>query len=489
MQTIDCPLQMNARIFPDDPALICGEEKLSFAQFNKKVWEIADYFLELGLKANQRIAILAPNSPQYIIVLYALFRIKAIACPISTRLPEEAVNESLDSIDCDFLITPFENILTSQKINIKKINLQQTIDQKRAIHENANNKVFEIQYEQDATILFTSGSQGKPKAVLHSFGNHFFNAKGANENIAFNPHDRWLMTVPLYHVSGLSILFRTLLGKGAVVLPSEGQNILKELKDQKITHLSIVPTQLMRLLRMSKEDELFGSDSLKAVLVGGSSVPKHLIQTALQQAIPIYTTYGLTEMASQVATTKGLTKLEDVAQARILKYRQMKIGEHNEIYVNGKTRFKGYVNKDKLETPFDKEGWFATGDLGVLKNNDFIQVTGRKDNMFISGGENIRPEEIERFLCQLDNIEDAIVVPIKHAEFGFRPVAFVKYNQSKCIPKPEMIASIQNRLPKFMTPDEFYTWPTKMEENDLKINRSRLQKLLEENNPDITPIS
>ena len=200
-----------------------------------------------------------------------------------------------------------------------------------------------------------------------------------------------------------------------------------------------------------------GRDSLlklKLILLGGSVIPETLLDQCAELGLNVNTTYGSTEMASQVATGKK-------GCCQILPFREVRISSENdachEIEVRGKTRFLGYLDESGLRHPFDKNGWFKTGDLGTLDvkpaiTNNFqpekkcgksrkllkdqseiyhnLAVLGRKDSMFISGGENIHPEEIERVLFKSGMIREAAVVPVKDVEFGARPAAFLQYAES-----------------------------------------------------------
>lgn len=317
---------------------------------------------------------------------------------------------------------------------------------------------------QQATILFTSGTSAQPKAVVHSFGNHYYNALGSNEHIVLKDNDRWLLSLPLYHVSGLGILLRVLLAGATIVLASKKEALEESIQKYRVTHISLVPTQLFRLFQ-KKNLKL---PSLKSILLGGAPIPDNLLREAVKRKLPIYITYGLSEMASQVATSERINIQSKNREAKILKYRKVKVSS-GEILVKGKTLFRGYVQGRKIYLPIDKNGWFRTGDLGVLKNKKYLKVTGRKDNMFISGGENIQPEEIERYLHRMKEIEQAVVVAMEDKEFGFRPVAFIKMRMSKKINAEKIKNYLRKFLPSFKIPDRFCPWPVR---SDARISRS-----------------
>ena len=152
--------------------------------------------------------------------------------------------------------------------------------------------------------------------------------------------------------------------------------------------------------------------------------PERSLRQSVKLGLNIYLTYGLTEMSSQVATGK-VTQINQ-ACVKVLPYRQISISPEGEILVKGEVLFKGYVAGAKIHLPLTN-GWFPTGDMGQLDKEGCLTVIGRRDSMFISGGENIHPEEIEKALLSIKGIEQAMVVPKEDKEFGQRPIAFVKF--------------------------------------------------------------
>ncbi len=247
-----------------------------------------------------------------------------------------------------------------------------------------------------ATVVFTSGSTGEPKAALHTFGNHYFSAADPNANIRLRPGDRWLHSLPLYHVGGLSILFRCLLAGATVVLPDPDVPLGETISRSEATHVSLVSTQLLRLLR---GDATFGS--LKAVLLGGGPMQGSLLDEATGRGLPVHTSYGLTEMAAQMHDHAPGRFARGASHHRspVATPGGCGISDEGEILVRGETLFAGYVEGDELERPLDQGGWFHTGDLGEL-DGGYLRVLGRMDNLFVSGGENVRPEEIEDALSR-----------------------------------------------------------------------------------------
>ena len=190
--------------------------------------------------------------------------------------------------------------------------------------------------------------------------------------------------------------------------------------------------------------------------MGGGPVPSSLVDEALVCGLPLHTSYGLTEMASQVTTTPPGASLRELrTSGRALPGREVSLSERGEILVRGETLFAGYVEGEESDRPLDEEGWFHTRDLGELDESGYLRVGGRLDNLFISGGENVQPEEIEEALCRLNGVDEAVVVPVPDEEFGASPVAFVRVNG-----RTEGLArELEPVLPRFKIPVSFHPWP------------------------------
>ncbi|HIG78046.1 MAG TPA: o-succinylbenzoate--CoA ligase, partial [Candidatus Lambdaproteobacteria bacterium] len=422
----------------------------------------------LMAESQQRVYLSTENTENLLKSMLALWMRGAVAVPLNQQIPEKQKMQMLQQIGCTFSYTELQYEFKSQPTSVNSLQ-PNPVGNSDAV---AGKEVNSINPKDWATIIFTSGSTGSPKAVVHSLANHFYNALGANERMPLNPGDRWLLSLPMSHVSGLAILFRTLLSGAAMVIPAKNVSLSKTLLSRSVTHLSLVPTQLRRLLQTTK-----GKDALcqlKLILLGGSSIPETLLDQSAQLGLNVQTTYGSTEMASQVATGKS-------GFYQVLPFREVRIAADNEVEVRGKIGFLGYLDGTGLHQPFDENGWFKTGDIGLWCSKDTknqgdvesLKITGRKDNMFISGGENIHPEEIERILLQFGKTEQAVVVAVEDTEFGARPVAFLKTGEY--FSESNLQNFLEKRLAKFKVPDLFLALP-ELIESEIKHNRVELSK-------------
>ncbi|MDX1420045.1 MAG: o-succinylbenzoate--CoA ligase [Rubricoccaceae bacterium] len=454
-ERLPCPVRRWARERPEGAAMVTPERVWTWAALDQEVtaWAAG---LHAAAPTGTRVAVRAETTPRFVALLLAALRTGHVLAPLSPRLPEAAVQEHLDRIACRGLLdldaTPLPRASPSDP------------------------RPLDLLLDRPATVVFTSGSTGTPKAAQLTAGNHVWSARGWAERLPLGPGDRWLLDLPLSHVGGLAVVYRCALAGAAVAIPSPRTPTGEAVRRLGATHASLVSTQLRRLLRDAGEP----LPTLRALVLGGSAIPSALLDDAHAAGLPVATSYGLTEMASTVtATAPGAARADLGTSGRLLPYRDLRIREGErgsvpqEIEVRGATRFAGYVDGDALTTPFDDDGWFATGDLGHLDGAGRLVVTGRRDNRFVSGGENVQPEAIEAALLALPGVARAVVVPVPDAEFGLRPAAFVVTASGKAPDGPALAAALRERLPGYLVPVAFLRWPEG--EGGLKPRRTALR--------------
>lgn len=457
MERLNCPISENAWRNPEQYALISQERTWTYQELHSTICSLCSFLKKIGIKENHRVAFIAKSTPQTIFLFLALWRLRAVACPLSFRIPEEQLPKYFELLKPTHILEPAQLSMISDTDSL-------TTDP--------------IHLDQLATFLLTSGSSGTPKIACHSYGNHYYNAMGVMTPLQLDASSRWLLSLPLFHVSGIAILFRCFLSGSTVVLSH--QIDLVSLLDLKVSHLSFVPTQLCRLLNEPAHLLEKMKQSLKCILLGGAPIPPSLLSAAHKLSLPIVATYGMTEMSSIIALSQPQTKKNSGKGYRVL-YRNLKIERDQEIWVGGKTLFKGYwdPDNDSITKP-DQMGWFPTKDLGEWTEDHQLKVIGRKDRQFISGGENIQPEIIELALCSLPGIRQASVLPIEDAEFGARPVAFID-DESNNYSLENMGEKLKSLLPKFMHPIKIFPYPpelsTKPTLSSLKQHLTQILKL------------
>ncbi|HEY4254998.1 MAG TPA: AMP-binding protein [Chlamydiales bacterium] len=369
-------LKEAARDAPHFPALKTCEGTFSFQELELETQKIE---ASLYLHPGEIVAAQLPPGRLFIALLFATLRLGGLFCPINPRfsLPLERLNPKLffSNQGCEI----FSGVTSPHRSQV---------------------------------LLFTSGTTAEPKIACLPQQSLEASARSAVSRLDLKPQDEWLLSLPLHHVGGLGIVFRCLHAKATMALAG---------CEQKVTHMSAVPTQLYRAWPTAK--------TLRCLLLGGAPILN------VPQELPIICSYGMTETASLV-----------LADGQVLPEKEVKL-VNGEIWVRGDSMFEGYLGEAK-RNPLD---WFPTKDLGAFDDAKGFVITGRKDNQFICGGENIQPEEIEKTLLQHPDILEALVVPKQDPEYGARPVAFLQ--SVKKLPELRSIQQfLAGKLPKYKIP-------------------------------------
>lgn len=293
--------------------------------------------------------------------------------------------------------------------------------------------------ERTLSRVLTSGTGGGRRAVELSFANHYASARSSAANLGVEADDLWLCCLPVDHVGGLTILLRSVIyGTAALVHgrfdPSRVAAALKE----GVSLVSLVPTQLHRLLEHGAD--LSGP---RAVLVGGGPLPAPLLDEALDQGANVIQTYGLTEACSQVCTIAVAEASRKRGSAgRPLPGIELRI-ESGEILVRGPNVAAASVGPD---------GWLHTGDLGRLDEDGFLWVEGRVDDLILSGGENVRPDEVEAVLARHPAVADVAVFGREDSEWGQRVCAAIVPRAGESPRDGELIAHCRGELAPYKVP-------------------------------------
>lgn len=312
--------------------------------------------------------------------------------------------------------------------------------------------------------MHTSGSTAEPKAVLHFIEQHLFSARSVCSRLMLSSTDRWLLNLPLWHVSGMSIVFRCSRSGAKLILPEQNQSLLEELTQKQITHVSMVATQLIQVA------DQVPPASLRVAIVGGGPIPGRVLDKARTNGWPILTTYGMTETSSMVTLSDQNSPPGSSGYA--LPGNELQIDPEGEILVRSPAVCAGYLFENELQSVVDDQKWLHTGDLGKLDEKGELHVFGRKDHVFISGGENISPEEIESVLYKYPGVHAAVVVPVPHDTYGHRPVTFIQ----GAIEFKELAEFLHQELPKFKIP-MCYSWPETISSSAFKDDRKSLTNL------------
>ena len=467
----ECPVAVQVRQRPDDIALMTGELFWTFRELDERVQSVVCALRQSGLISGDVLMVCGRNSPRLVALILACLRTGVIVLPVNPSFPKQKLTAIAEQVgihafwgDEDIAPDIFESI--------------------RFLCAPGRTEVTDWSFSWDdnriCNLVLTSGSSGLPKAAAHNFSCHRASAEASLENIPLAPGNSWLLSLPLFHIGGLATLFRCLLAGATVILPDHRSDLTATLIRRQVSHLSLVNTQLYRLIKDEQLD--FSQTQARLILMGGGYVPADLVERCQQQGITMLTSYGMTEMSSQICT--GSPVFGDggaVTSGAPLSGNQVTIDDEGNVLVKGISLFKGYWQKGQLKLPLTDNGWFVTGDKGHWLEDDgrrLIQITGRADFQFVSGGENIQPESIERVILGLPEIQQTVVVPLPNEEFGQRPVAFIECGGDFT---PELWQqALRKQLPGFMVPDDFLPWPEPSKSGlqaGLKIDRKAFAQL------------
>ncbi len=301
-------------------------------------------------------------------------------------------------------------------------------------------------------LLFTSGTSGAPKAVELGPEQLLAAARASADHLGWETDDRWLLSLPLAHIGGLSVVLRCLTARRAVVLPPPGsgldaERLARAAEEARVSLMSLVPTQLSQLLDWRPPP------SLRAALIGGAAAPTALLARARAAHIPTLTTYGATEACSQIATEPFSPDLrrtpprEDGAVGKPVAGTAVEIHD-GLIAVRGPQLMRGYAPEQNRQTPqtrIQDDGWFVTSDRGELTQDGWLRVFGRADDVIITGGENVHPMEVEQLLLLHPAVEACAVVGIPDELFGQRVAALL-------VGEPAQEASLRAYLEQALAP-------------------------------------
>jgi len=268
----------------------------------------------------------------------------------------------------------------------------------------------------DHSLIATSGSTGTPRPVRLTWENHLASARAVAGRLELRPDDRWYASLSLAHVGGLSAAVRAAAVGSSVVLRGDfdARTLDRLVTEERVTHASLVPVMLRRLLDLRDDRSL--PASVRAVLVGGAATPSALLERALAADVPAALTYGLTEACSQVATAPPeLVRRKPGTAGPPLSGVRLRLGEDDEILVRGPTVSPGYLDGAAVTSD---DGWLHTGDAGRVDGDGDLRVTGRLSERIVTGGTTVHPAEVEEALRAHSGVREAVALGVPSEEWG-----------------------------------------------------------------------
>ena len=509
-------LAERAQVTPQKLALLIAGRRWTYGELETAVSTVTGFLHHKGIGAGDFVAVLLPNSFEYVCLIHALARLGAVLVPLNTRLASPELAWQLAHVAAKWLITdrPQPVVAQCERIIVNGDWLE-TMTPSPISHS-----PFALHKLQ--AVVFTSGTSGQPKGAMLTFANHFYSAMASAYRLGVQPDDLWLSVLPLYHVGGLAVIFRSCLYGTAVSLHPRFHldAINHDLDNNPITLISLVPTMLHRLL----QTRTHWPPALRLILLGGAAAPVELVKRAnalprkwsmVNSQLPIAneekltignwpltidhspplvaTTYGLTEASSQVATMLPADAARKPGSVgKPLMFTQVKIVHENgeerpsnqigEVVVTGPTVMVGYWNAECGMR--NAESSIHTGDMGYLDDDGDLWIVQRRSDLIVTGGENVYPAEVEGVLRGHTAVTEACVVGIPDAEWGQRVAAMVQVQPGQTVTQTDLIAFCRQQLAGYKVPRLVQLVDALPLTASGKIARKQVQQLLQNGDKD-----
>ena len=458
MRLIDLLSKNNNR---SKTAILSNNIKLTYLEFEEKISSIIEELIKLGVGRQNKVAILSENSSDYVALIFALWRIGAVPVPMNVKLLQKEIEKQIEIANCRFLL-----LGDSIDDNIK-------IDDVIISGIPASSKKSKVKFEEDiefsientAVIIFTSGSTGVPKGVELSFNNLIQSAMTGDKIFKHRENDRWLASLPFYHVGGFSIITRCFIYGAALIIPDslEIESLKNSIENFQPTLTSFVTTQLKRLIEAGCKP----NKELRHILLGGGFMDPSLVEAAINKGWNVSKSYGTSETASFVtALTADEFKQKPHSAGKAIPPNEILIVDEKrnslhpmhmgEIAVKAQSVSKGYIgNRNESAKKFGKD-IFYSGDNGYLDAEGYLFVEARRNDLIVSGGENINPFEVEKEILTHQKIEEACVFGIEDKEWGQAVAAAIVTKDKSKITLAELKDYLREKLPGYKQPKKIF---------------------------------
>ncbi|MEL7433021.1 MAG: long-chain fatty acid--CoA ligase [Chloroflexota bacterium] len=475
---------------PDKLAMVdqVTERRYTYTQFNERAGKLAAYMRDVwGISAGDHVAILAKNCSEYFEFEFACVKLGAVMLPLNWRLAvpellfilEDAEAKGLlydsefaDSIPALLADTDIENVLRIDYNGATPIDDHPEYE--NALANTSSEVVMNPQTTHDTpmTIMYTSGTTGRPKGVMITHGMTFWNAINISTPTYLDGQSVQYSVLPLFHTGGLNLYCNPLFHHGGTVIIARDYDpelTLQTLSDPDmgVTHFFGVPAIY---LFMSQHDDFATTDlsRIQAWGCGGAPMPAALLSKYAKRGIIIQLGFGMTETSPTtflIAKRRALSKPTSVGKpllhtrVRVVNddFEDVAVGDVGEVIISGPNITPGYWKRpDANEKNFtlDEHGnrWLHSGDAGMIDDDGCIYIVDRYKDMYISGGENVYPAEVEQVIFQLDGVADAGVIGVPHEKWGECGKAIVVLAKSASISETDIIAHCKQNLATFKVP-------------------------------------
>ncbi|PMB48415.1 o-succinylbenzoate--CoA ligase [Fischerella thermalis CCMEE 5330] len=471
-------------------AFTTPDEVVTYGELRARIGGVMGAWRAVGVQPAERVGLLLADGAAMVACFHAALALRLTPVMLNTRLTAAELSGQMQAVDCRWLVVDAQTAPLAAQINPPHRPLHV-----EAIAPAELPPLPPLDLDAPAAVMFTSGTSGQPKAALLAARAFHASAMASAARIGTQPDDDWLCVLPLYHVGGLSIVYRSALyGTRFTLLPRfDAAHVAQRMLRGEVTLASLVPTMLYRLL----EHLPSAPPRLRLILLGGAAPSAELLERAHALGLPVATTYGLTEAASQVATA-----LPDLARRKVGTVGPPLEGTHvqivnadghplppyaeGEICVRGATLMQGYLNDPAATARALRDGWLHTGDIGYLDADGDLFVLLRRSDLIVSGGENVYPAEVEAALKAHPSVAEALVVGLPDAEWGQVVGALVTLHHGAVLAEAALLAHLQGKLARYKQPRRLRIVDTLPLNATGKLDRGAARALLMTNHVDNT---
>jgi len=476
-QGIGSWLSRRAQLTPAKEALVDGARRLTYAQLDQRVNRLARAFACRDLGIGARIAVLSQNRAEYVEILMAAAKAGLTVVPLNCRLAPPELSFVLEDSGAELMLwDPALADLAMATLGSRAGLGSIVLGSERRASADAYEALIDaepptepaigpVSLETPHIIMYTAGTTGRPKGAVLCQGASFWNALNLQLALDLTSADRDLLVLPLFHIGGIGLFTLPMLYVGGTVVLQrafdEGET-LRLLRDERISLFFGVPAIFLRLLgheRFSRE----AFDGVRVVMSGGAPLPPSLVREYHERGVVLRQGFGMSEAAPSIATLDRELAIEKAGsvgrpvfhlEARIVDdaMQDVATGEVGELVLRGPNVTQGYWNQPEATAHAFAGGFFHTGDMARMDADGDIWIVDRKKDMFISGGENVYPAEVEGALFELPQIEEAAVVGVPDARWGEVGRAVVVLKKGATLTADEVVAHLGTRLARYKIP-------------------------------------
>lgn len=486
-------LERALKLYPHKMAVVCEGNRSTYQEYGQRVNRLSSMLLALGVQQGDRVAFLGPNCHRLLEAYYGIVQIGAILFPLNIRLlPSdfayilEDAGASILFVDLDLLhlIEPIRDQLASVKTFVLMSDDPAPCgwdgeDYEALMASSSADRPPQPQMDENdvCELFYTSGTSGRPKGVMLTHRNIFFNAVDFVIGLGLSDHDVQLHTIPLFHANGWGTphALTWMGGTHVMIKKFDPETVFRLIEEEGVTLAAMVPTMVNMLLN-SPELSNYDLSSLERLVVGGAASPPAFVRAVEEKLGCTYiASYGLTETTPVLtfATLKDHLKELPREEQDALKARaglpvptvDLRVVDEEgsdiepdgkaigEVVVKSNVVMAGYWgDPEATAETFDEDGWFHTGDMATIDEEGYIQIADRKKDIIISGGENISSLEVERVLYSHPAVLEAAVIAVPHEFWGEVPKAVVSLKPGETASEEDIIEHCRGCLARYKVP-------------------------------------